>query len=582
MIDVASVATGADDVASVALRDVEFCVIDLETTGGSSEFEAITEIGAVKYRGGEEVGRFATLVNPQRAIPPFITVLTGITDTMVASAPTIDETLEPLLGFIGDSVLVAHNARFDVGFVNAALVRAGRERLSNRVLDTVSLARRLVGADVDNCKLATLAASLGLAHQPSHRAINDVLATGDLLHHLIERAAGFGVFELDDFAALAKIGRHPQAAKLKLTVDLPRGPGVYLFVDAQGDVLYVGKATNIRSRVRSYFGTGDTRRKIGSLLKLMDAVHYVATPDLLTAEVLELRMISKLRPRYNYAGTRSAKYCYVRLTLSEVWPRLVVTSRVPAGVAGASVGAGGRSRGASASQDLYLGPISTRSMARDVIDAIQSVVPLRQCTVRMGRNYRAPEDAPVCSAAQLGVAYCPCSGTADEAVYAEAVQRVARVMMGEPQEVIEQLTAKMRKHSQAQRFEEAGDVLTRVDALETVLRRVQTARDLVAAGSFRFEASEAAISYQIECGLLRATHVGGEMFQPVAPKLPRDLSEFFMPPSFGAAAEQASDAPAAVSASATHAISAELIDEILCIARHARTSATAQDPATAA
>ncbi len=533
------------DGTSVALRDVEFCVLDLETTGGSSEFEAITEIGAVKYRGGEEIGRFATLVNPQRAIPSFITVLTGITDSMVASAPTIDETLEPLLEFIGDSVLVAHNARFDVGFVNAALVRAGRERLSNRVLDTVGLARRLVGADVDNCKLATLAASLGLAHQPSHRAINDVLATGDLLHHLIERAAGFGVFDLNDFAALAKIGRHPQAAKLKLTVDLPRGPGVYLFVDAQGDVLYVGKATNIRSRVRSYFGTGDTRRKIGSLLKLMDAVHYVATPDLLTAEVLELRMISRLRPRYNHAGTRSAKYCYVRLTLGEVWPRLVVTSRV---LASATSGV---------TKDLYLGPISTRSMARDVIDAIQSVVPLRQCTVRMGRNYRAPEDAPVCSAAQLGVAYCPCSGTADAAVYAEAVQRVEQVMMGEAQDVIEQLTAKMRKHSQAQRFEEAGDVLTRIDALETVLRRVQTARELVAAGSFSFAAGETAISYQIDCGLLRATHIDGEMFAPVAPKLPRDLSEFFQAPSL---------------AKDENTISAEMIDEILCIARHARTN----------
>ena len=531
---------------SVALRDVEFCVVDLETTGGRNEFDAITEIGAVKYRGGEEIARFTTLVNPQCEIPPFITVLTGITNMMVAGAPPIEETLAPMLKFFGDSVLVAHNARFDIGFINAALERAGRERLMNRVLDTVSLARRLVGAEVRNCKLSTLAATLGFANQPCHRAINDVLATGDLLHHLIERAAGFGVFDLDDFAALAKIGTHPQSAKLKLTVDLPRGPGVYLFVDAQGDVLYIGKATNIRSRVRSYFGTGDTRRKIGSLLKLMGAVHYVATPDLLTAEVLELRMISRLRPRYNHAGTRSAKYCYVRLTLSEVWPRLVVTSRVPANAA------------AGAKKDLYLGPISTRSMARDVIDAIQSVVPLRQCTVRMGRNYRAPEDAPVCSAAQLGVAYCPCSGTADAAVYAEAVQRVEQVMMGEAQEVIEQLTAKMRKHSQAQRFEEAGDVLTRIDALETVLRRVQTARDLVGAGSFSFVAGETAISYQIDCGLLRATHVDGEMFAPVAPKLPRDLSEFFQAPS---------------SAENENTISAEMIDEILCIARHARTSA---------
>ena len=218
----------AIDGASVALRDVEFCVVDLETTGGSNQFDAITEIGAVKYRGGEEIGRFATLVNPLCSIPPFITVLTGITDTMVATAPTIDEVLDAFIEFVGDSVLVAHNARFDIGFLNASLVRHGRDRLANRVLDTVGLARRLVGGDVDNCKLATLAASLGFANQPSHRAINDVLATGDLLHHLIERAAGFGVFDLDDFAAIGKIGTHPQAAKLKLTVDLPRGPGVYL------------------------------------------------------------------------------------------------------------------------------------------------------------------------------------------------------------------------------------------------------------------------------------------------------------------------------------------------------------------
>ena len=529
-------------VESLPLSEVEFCVIDLETTGGRNEFDAITEIGAVKYRGGEEIGRFTTLVNPGCAIPPFIVLLTGITDTMVTNASAIEDVLDDLLEFIGDSVLVAHNARFDIGFINAALVRAGRERLSNRVLDTVSLARRLVGAEVRNCKLSTVAATLGFTNQPCHRAINDVLATGDLLHLLIERAAGFGVFDLDDFAALGKIGTHPQSAKLKLTADLPRSPGIYLFVDGEGEVLYVGKATNIRSRVRSYFGTGDTRRKIGSLLKLMDAVHYVATPDLLTAEVLELRIISRLRPRYNHAGTRSAKYCYVRLTLSEVWPRLVVTSRVPA----------------AASQDLYLGPISTRSMARDVIDAIQSVMPLRQCTVRMGRNYRAPEDAPVCSAAQLGVAHCPCSGTADEVVYAEVVQQVGRVLKGEAQEVIEQLTAKMRKHSQAQRFEEAGDVLTRIDALETVLRRVQTARDLVGAGSFSFVAGETAISYQIECGLLHATHVDGEIFAPVAPMLPRDLSEFFQAPS---------------STKDGNTIPAEMIDEILCIARHARTSA---------
>ena len=529
---------GATDTltTSIPLHDVEFCIIDLETTGGSHEYHSITEIGAVKYRGGIEIDRFTTLVNPGCAIPPFITVLTGITNTMVATAPPIEDTLQPLLNFIGTSVLVAHNARFDIGFINAALLMHDYEPLPNRVLDTVGLARRIVGAEVKNCKLSTLASSFNFPHQPSHRAINDVLATGDLLHLLIERAAGFGIFDLDEFAAMSKIWSHPQASKLKLTVDLPRTPGIYLFVDNRGDVLYVGKATNIRSRVRSYFGTADTRRKVGSLLKLMHAIHYVSTPDVLTAEVLELRMISKLRPRYNFAGTRSAKYCYVRLTLGEQWPRLTITTRVTA-----------------TSTDLYLGPISTRSIAREVVDAIESVVPLRRCTVRMGRNYRAPDDAPMCSAAQLGLAHCPCSGTADPTSYALEVQRVVAAMQGNAQPIIDSLTDKMNKHSQAQRFEEAGFVLNRIEALQSVLLRTQSAQQLVAAGNFTFTNNN--ITYHVQSGLLHATHVDNVAFSPIPPPLKANFTQFLQPPAL-----PDQSAP----------INSDIIDEVLCIARHLR------------
>lgn len=529
---------GATDTltTSIPLHDVEFCIIDLETTGGSHEYHSITEIGAVKYRGGIEIDRFTTLVNPGCAIPPFITVLTGITNTMVATAPPIEDTLQPLLNFIGTSVLVAHNARFDIGFINAALLMHDYEPLPNRVLDTVGLARRIVGAEVKNCKLSTLASSFNFPHQPSHRAINDVLATGDLLHLLIERAAGFGIFDLDEFAAMSKIWSHPQASKLKLTVDLPRTPGIYLFVDNRGDVLYVGKATNIRSRVRSYFGTADTRRKVGSLLKLMHAIHYVSTPDVLTAEVLELRMISKLRPRYNFAGTRSAKYCYVRLTLGEQWPRLTITTRVTA-----------------TSTDLYLGPISTRSIAREVVDAIESVVPLRRCTVRMGRNYRAPDDAPMCSAAQLGLAHCPCSGTADPTTYALEVQRVVEAMQGNAQPIIDSLTDKMNKHSQAQRFEEAGFVLNRIEALQSVLLRTQSAQQLVAAGNFTFTNNN--ITYHVQSGLLHATHVDNVAFSPIPPPLKANFTQFLQPPAL-----PDQSAP----------INSDIIDEVLCIARHHR------------
>ena len=414
----------------------------------------------------------------------------------------------------------------------------GREKLANRVLDTVGLARRLVGGEVENCKLSTLSASLGFVHQPSHRAINDVLATGDLLHHLIERAAGFGVFDLDDFAAMSKIGTHPQAAKLKMTIDLPRGPGLYLFVDGEGEVLYVGKAANIRARVRSYFGTGDSRRKVGSLLKLMQSIHHISTPDVLSAEVLELRLIARLRPRYNHAFTRATKYCYVRLTCGEVWPRLMVTKSLKSG-----------------SDDIFLGPISSRSMARDFVDAIESVVPLRRCTVRMGKNYRAPVDAPVCSAAQLGLAQCPCSGTAEPSSYAEAVESVVKVLSGEADEVLAKLNAKMLAHSRAQRFEEAGVVLARVEALETVLQRVQSVRVLVDTGELSIDSGQ--VSHSVERGLLVSTQVDSVPFEFVAPKINLNFAELLAAPN-----------PAEVK----YPISVELIDEILCIARHKRDS----------
>ena len=140
------------------LREVTFVVVDLETTGGGTDTEAITEIGAVKVRGGEVIGEFATLVDPGRGIPPLITVLTGITDLMVASAPPIGAVLPAFLDFAENAVLVAHNAPFDVGFLKAACARLERPWPALRVVDTALLARRVLTSDeVPDCRLGTLA-----------------------------------------------------------------------------------------------------------------------------------------------------------------------------------------------------------------------------------------------------------------------------------------------------------------------------------------------------------------------------------------------------------------------------------------
>ena len=433
------------------LCDVTFCVIDLETTGGDRNTDVITEIGAIKTRGGVSLGTFQTLVNPGRAIPPTITMLTGISDAMVFPAPRIEQVLPSLLEFCRDSVIVGHNVRFDVGFLNAALTRSGRPSLANSAIDTLALARRLVRDEVPDCRLRTLSTRFRLDHQPTHRALADALATADLLHLLLERAANFGVLGLDDLQLLPKIGGHSQIAKLKLTNQLPRTPGVYLFHDARGEVLYVGKATNLRQRVRSYFGSED-RRKIGPMLREAHRISYVETPDPLTAGVLELRYLHQLNPRYNKQGTTWDRYCFVRLSLEESWPRLsIVKDAKPHG--------------------LHLGPLPSRTMASLVIEAIQSVVPLRRCTIRLGRRYLAPPGAAQCTAAQLGVAECPCSGTADPGRYAVAVEMVQRGLGGEPDVLLSPLREQMLKLALAHRFEQAASVRDRGQALTGAIRR---------------------------------------------------------------------------------------------------------------
>lgn len=434
------------------LAQVTFCVIDLETTGGDRNVEAITEVGAVKVRGGECLGTFQTLVNPGRAIPPMITMLTGLTDALVAPAPPIDAVLPSLLEFIGSSsVIVGHNVRFDIGFLDAALDRAGRSKLINTRVDTVAVARRLVRDEVPNCSLGTLASRLRLDHRPTHRALDDALATVDLLHLLIERASAWGVTALDDLVSLASIAAHPQASKLRMTSAMSRCPGVYWFCDSRGDVLYVGKATNLRQRVRSYFGS-ENRRSIGPMLRETAAIHHLELPDPLTAEIIEGRMIAALAPRYNRKGTRGDRYCYVRLDTDSAWPRLtVVRQPTPGGV--------------------HLGPLPSRTAATLVIEAVQSVIPLRRCSTRLTRRYQPALGTPLCTAAQLGVAACPCAGAADRRAYEEAVTRAARSLGGDAGDVVADLQRRMELLAAAQRFEEAALVRDRASALTGALRR---------------------------------------------------------------------------------------------------------------
>lgn len=414
------------------LCNVTFCVIDLETTGGSPHDDAITEIGVVKVRGGERLGTLQTLINPGRAIPPNITMLTGISETMVYQAPRIDQVLPTLLEFCGDAVLVAHNARFDIGFLNAALQRTRRPHLANTTLDTVALARRLLGDDVPNCRLSTLASRFRFEHQPSHRALDDALATVDLLHLLIERAAAFGVLGLDDLQQLPRLAGHPHAAKLKLTNHLPRRPGVYMFHNPYGEVLYVGKATNLRQRVRSYFGHDD-RRKIGPMLREAHSITFHETPDPLCAAVLELRFLHQLRPRYNKQGTTWDRYAYVRLSAGPARVRLSVT-KDPITAA------------------FHVGPLPSRAMAKLVVEAIELALAVAEP--------------------------------------ADAVQFVLSGLTTRPELLLGPLSDRMKSLAGNRRFEAAAATRDRAQALSAALRRQRLIDEVRNAGLIQLAIGE--------------------------------------------------------------------------------------------
>ncbi len=206
----------------VHLSQVTFVVVDLETTGGAADSE-ITEVGAVKVRGGQVIGEFQTLVRPSTPIPAMIQVLTGITNQMVATAPPPSQVLPAFAEFAAGAVIVAHNARFDTGFLKRGYEQLGLAWPRPTVVDTVALARTaLLRDEVPNCKLATLARFFRAGTEPNHRALSDARATVDVLHGLLERVGNLGVHTLEDLTEFALQVSPDRRAKRTWATRCPR------------------------------------------------------------------------------------------------------------------------------------------------------------------------------------------------------------------------------------------------------------------------------------------------------------------------------------------------------------------------
>jgi DNA polymerase-3 subunit epsilon len=442
---------GTFDGLGVPLRDITFVVVDLETTGGSPLMSGITEIGAVKVRGGEVLGELHTLVNPGEPIPAFIAVLTGITDTMVATAPRIGSVLPAFLDFARDCVLVAHNAPFDLGFLKAACANLDITWPGFDSVDTARLARRVLTRDeAPNCKLSTLARVLRATVQPSHRALDDARATVDVMHVLFERLGGLGVHSLDELRTFSNQVTPQQRSKRHLADAMPHSPGVYLFRDERGRVLYVGKAKDLRARVRTYFTSSEMRQRIVEMVAIAHDVVPVVCATELEAQVRELRLIAQHKPPYNRRSKFPERALWVKLTV-EPFPRLSIV------------------RAVKHDKASYLGPFSSMRSAELAVAAVHEAVPLRQCRVRL--HPRRPISA--CVLAEMGRCGAPCDGRETVDDYALHVNLVRDAINTDARAVVKTLLRRIETLAAMLRYEDAAAQRDRLAAFVHAAARGQ-------------------------------------------------------------------------------------------------------------
>ncbi len=330
---------------SVDLWDLPFSVVDIETTGSVAGRDGITEIALVGVNAGRITRRWSTFINPAQPIPAFITQLTGISDEMVAGAPPIGEMLPAIVEFVGDSVVVGHNVRFDAHFIDRELCRHGRAPLSNIKLDTLALARRTI-AEVPNYKLGTLTRELGIDVERHHRALADATATAELLIHCIKKLEDNAVFTLGMLLDHLRVRPVPKRRTLArrltdasqlpvwtsvLTSELgavPSKPGVYMLRDAGDQIVYVGKSRNLRQRLRAYATAGKpVGAKMRALRATVASFGYTVTGSELEALLMEAELVRAHNPPFNDRLRNFAQFGFIKVE-SGPRGRLLTTTRL--------------------------------------------------------------------------------------------------------------------------------------------------------------------------------------------------------------------------------------------------------------
>jgi DNA polymerase-3 subunit epsilon len=445
----------------VPLDEACFTVVDLETTGGRAGPGAIIEIGAWKMAGRRLVESFQTLVRPHRAIPPFVSGLTSITNEMVRQAPRIEEVLPAFRDFLGDSVMVAHNAAYDFSFLDFEFRRIFGIGLNNPVLCTLRMARRFMPS-LKRKRLDALAEHFGLSTEGRHRGLGDARMAAEILSIFIEMAAKMGLTRLDRLiddhqrgAAGRRIERHIAPEEIAA---LPTAPGVYLMRNERGDLLYIGKARRLKDRVGSYFNSS-VSAKTADLISHVWQIETRVTRSSLEAALLEAQLIRELKPPFNRMLKGVAPAFFLRIDMMDDFPRIVVTQKMT------------RRRGV-----MFLGPFVGKRGIDHSARTLSRLLGLRTCSGRLQPDV----DFSPCIYGQMGHCSAPCNLGIDESAYDDRVRDAVGFLRGASTGSILGGLAKARDQAAAaMRFEEANRLQRDLQSLATLSSRVSRLSQVV-------------------------------------------------------------------------------------------------------
>jgi DNA polymerase-3 subunit epsilon len=464
------------DLLSAPIATAEFMVVDTETNGLAGDDCELTEVGAVLVGGGELHDRWSSLCRTSAPLRRGIQRLTGITQAMVDAAPSLEDVLPSLSELLQGRVLVAHNAPFDRRVLRQAFGRIGLEWPDPPVMCTAAMARAMLPLQRRR-GLGVLADALGIEVHTVHRALADAETCARVLCALFPRLCANAATIGDALALLtprrrprkrpqtrplppgllapapggpSRPARRARGAPEPDFADLPRDPGVYLFRDDAGRVLYVGKSVSIRSRARAHFAPSSPPAAWTPHATVVD---YRTTGSELGALVLENRLIKELKPPGNKRLTRrDDRLVYIRCRLDIPFPILEVASDPAAGHA------------------VTVGPVRGRRLALELVEQLDSLFGLRHC----GR--RLPRREYPSAYGQMGRCLSPCLGDLDPNLYRRRLDEVLALFVGDPagsdQPLLRHVYGQMRAAAGQQRFERAESLRRRAGRLRTILERL--------------------------------------------------------------------------------------------------------------